>query len=97
MNIYISDAAAKWFKEDFAMGENDKIKFFSKVYGSSPVQENFALGFMAEDAPNKIAVKTEVNGVEFFVEDDDVWFFDGHDLYVDYNEAEDELTFDYKK
>ncbi len=66
MKIVISDPAAKWFKEDFPMGKNDKIKFFSKVYGSSPVQENFALGFTAEDAPNKMAVKTERNGVEFF-------------------------------
>ncbi|GAF21572.1 HesB/YadR/YfhF family protein [Shouchella hunanensis] len=97
MKIVISDPAAKWFKEDFPMGKNDKIKFFSKVYGSSPVQENFALGFTAEDAPNKMAVKTERNGVEFFVEEEDVWFFDGHDLYVDYDEKEDELLFDYKK
>ncbi len=35
--------------------------------------------------------------LNFFVEEEDVWFFDGHDLYVDYDEKEDELLFDYKK
>lgn len=44
-----------------------------------------------------MAVLTEIDGISFYVESRDEWFFDGHDLHVDYDEKEDELKFDYVK
>lgn len=97
MKIVVTEAAARWFKNDFNIDKNEKVKFYARIYGSSPVQENFALGFDKETDPNNEAVHTEVNGVSFYIEDEDVWFFDGHDLHVHYDKEEDELIFDYKK
>ncbi|KMK76197.1 HesB/YadR/YfhF family protein [Alkalihalobacillus pseudalcaliphilus] len=97
MKIVVSEAAASWFKEDFGMDKDDKIKFYSQIYGTSPIQENYALAFAKESQPIDIAVQTEKNGVTFYVEETHLWFFDGHDLYVDYDSNEDELSFDYKK
>lgn len=44
-----------------------------------------------------MAVYTEKDGIDFYVETSDVWFFDGHDLHVNYDPNDDELTFDYVK
>ena len=96
MNITISQEAIQWFKEEMSLTNGDCLKFFAKIYGSSPVQDSYALGFAKED-PIDIVAKTEVDGIIFFVEYTDLWFFNGHDLHVDYNEKIDELEFKYPK
>ena len=97
MEIIISQNALEWFKESMGLKSGDKVKFFSKIYGSSPVQKNFALGFTQDNDPVDMAVYTEKDGIDFYVETSDVWFFDGHNLHVDYDPNDDELTFDYVK
>ncbi|MCM3570119.1 HesB/YadR/YfhF family protein [Neobacillus mesonae] len=97
MKISISDRALEWFKEEVGMGENGKIKFYSQIYGSSPVQENYALAFTVDNEPVDLAVKTVAGGITFYVEGSDLWFFNGHDLHVDYNEKIDELEYIYTK
>jgi len=42
-----------------------------------------------------MGVKTEKEGLTFFIEGSDLWFFNGHDLFVDYNKQVDELEFSY--
>jgi uncharacterized protein YneR len=96
MKISISNVAIDWFKEEMGLTNGDYLKFFAKIYGSSPVQDSYALGFAKED-PIDMSASTEVDGIIFFVEVTDEWFFNGHDLHVDYNEKKDELEFSYTK
>lgn len=96
MKITIGNEAIDWFKEEMGLNNGDYVKFFAKIYGTSPVQDSFALGFAKED-PIDMCASTEVDGITFFVEVMDEWFFNGHDLHVDYNENEDELEFSYTK
>jgi len=97
MKIELTDQALKWFKEDFGVNEDEYVKFFPQIYGSSPVQENFALAFQKVDQPISDGTIVEKDNIRFLVENDDLWFFDGHDLKIDYLEDEDEITFDYHK
>lgn len=97
MEIIISQNALNWFKDSMDLKNGDRVKFYSKIYGSSPVQPNFALGFTQDNDPVDMAVLTKLDGIEFYVENSDVWFFDGHDLHVDYDIEEDELKFNYVK
>ncbi|MEH7106529.1 MULTISPECIES: HesB/YadR/YfhF family protein [Bacillaceae] len=97
MEIFISEAALSWFKEEVELASGDHVKFYSQIYGSSPIQENFALGFTVDNEPVDTAVKTEKGGIIFYVESSDLWFFNGHNLHVDYNPNKDELEFSYSK
>ena len=38
-----------------------------------------------------------MDGIIFYVEESDLWYFNGHDLHVDYDEKKDELEFKYNK
>jgi len=96
MNIYVSDRALQWFKEEVQVDKGDMIKFYTKIYGTSPVQQGYSLAFTRDNSPVDMAVKLEKDGIIFYVEETDIWFFNGHDLYVDYNEKYDEVTYDYK-
>ncbi|OCA85732.1 HesB/YadR/YfhF family protein [Bacillus sp. FJAT-27225] len=96
MKINISKEALRWFKDEVGVESGSHVKFFAKIYGSSPVQENFSLGFSVED-PVDAAVSTEVDGILFYADETDIWFFNGHDLYVEYNEEYDEVEYKYVK
>ncbi|WP_041450159.1 HesB/YadR/YfhF family protein [Amphibacillus xylanus] len=97
MNIEATDRALKWFKEDYGVNESEYVKFYPQIYGTSPVQKNFALAFLKVDQPIGEAIIFERDKVRFLVEQDDLWFFDGHDLKIDYLEEQDEITFEYHK
>jgi len=97
MEIVVSNSAINWFKDEVDLKNGDKVKFYAKIYGSSPVQENFSLGFTVDNDPIDMMVKTETEGLTFYVEGTDLWFFNGHDLHVDYNEKKDELEYSYRK
>lgn len=97
MKIVLTDRALKWFKEDYGVKEDEYVKFYPQIYGTSPVQDNFALAFNKVDQPIDKGVIVEIENIRFLVEQDDLWFFDGHDLKVDYLDDEDEVIFDYQK
>jgi|APAga8741243855_1050100.scaffolds.fasta_scaffold14886_1 uncharacterized protein YneR len=97
MEIVISTSALKWFKDEVELKNGDKVKFYPKVYGNSPVQEGFSLGFTVDNYPIEIIVKVEAEGLLFYIEERDLWFFNGHDLHVGYNEKTDEVEYSYNK
>lgn len=97
MIIKVSNDAINWFKEEVGLTAGKAVRFYPQIYGTSPVQEGFALAFTIEDKPSKVTINTEVEGITLFVEETDLWFFNGHDLYVEYNGAIDELEYKYEK
>lgn len=97
MELFISDTAVKWFKEEVGLKNGDHVKFHARYGGSSPVQQGFSLGFSTEEPPRNIAASTKAEGILFFVDETDLWYFDGHNLNVEYNEQYDEVEFKYKK
>src|SRR4051794_30418585 len=97
MEIIISKSARQWFKDEVELKTGDKVKFYPKIYGNSPVQEGFSLGFTVDNEPINMITKFESEGMLFYIEETDVWFFNGHNLHVSYNEKTDELDFSYTK
>ncbi|TYR72762.1 hypothetical protein FZC79_21740 [Rossellomorea vietnamensis] len=96
MNISFSDEALKWFKEEMDIEEGDFVRFYVRYGGSSPLHESFSLGVNKEE-PIDMGSKEEVDGTTFFVEENDLWFFLEHDLYVNFNEKLHEPSYEYKK
>ncbi len=96
MEIKISSQALKWYKEDLGFNKGDNVRFYVQFYGNSPVQQGFSLAF-TEETPIKIAVSTELEGILFYIEESDLWYFDDHDLLVEYDPKEDELEYKYVK
>lgn len=96
MNIILTNEALNWFKEEMEVDQDDYIRFYARYGGSSPFHEGFSLG-MNRETPHEIGVETEVDGVHFYIEKSDEWFFNEHDLHVSLNEQIDELTYEYIK
>lgn len=96
MNIILTEEAIEWFHKEMEAGNNDYIKFFARYGGSSPLHEGFSLGITKEQ-PDEMKVHVEQNGIHFYIEDRDFWYFDGHDLHVKVDPAMNELVYSYEK
>lgn len=95
MKIYISNEAAEWYEKELELSKGDKVHFFARYGGVSTVQSAFSLGIEVEE-PMTIGASVEINDVMYYVEDKDLWYFEGHDLYVDYNAKQDEPIYSVK-
>ena len=84
MKIEIEDAAAKWYEDNVGLEPGDGIRFYGKVYGKTMVHEGFSIAFRKEK-PVKPESSTEVNGITYFITDNDTWFFERYDLEVKYD------------
>lgn len=95
MDIIITDVALDWFKREMEIDSGDAIRFYVRYGGTSPFYEGFSLG-MNREKPHQIGIKTERDNVTFYIEKDDLWFFNDHHLLVSVDPDVDELIYDYK-
>lgn len=97
MQIILEDKAVKWFEEEVGIPEGGGIRFKAKIYGSSPVNETFALQIEPTTPHSPVVEVESENGLSFFVEKDDEWFFQGHDLVVSFDDELNEPKYIYRK
>lgn len=79
MNMKVTKGALDWYKEELDLETGDHVRFFVRYGGCSNVQKGFSLGIL-KDRPMNIGTSTEVEGITFFIEESDLWYFDNHDL-----------------
>ncbi|MEG0373100.1 HesB/YadR/YfhF family protein [Enterococcus viikkiensis] len=96
MKLTITSKAQAWFKQELELAEGQGIKFYGKVYGKTQVHDGFSVG-MAVDTPESPLVEEKDNGILYFVEEADEWFFKGYDLVVDYDAELDEPKYEFVK
>jgi uncharacterized protein YneR len=96
MNITIEKEAFDFYKEDFGFKSGDYVRLFVLYGGCSGVQQGLSLGIRL-DNPVLPTTSTVVEGVTFYIEEDDLWFFDGHNLHITYEEGKESPTFNYIK
>ncbi|WP_110929548.1 HesB/YadR/YfhF family protein [Bacillus massiliglaciei] len=94
MELKVTDQAVEWYKNELDLQTGEALRIFVRYGGHSPIQSGFSLGLMAED-PAEPAVSFRHPDLTFFIEEDDLWYFDGHDLIIRYNEEREEPEFDY--
>ncbi|MDU5335249.1 iron-sulfur cluster biosynthesis protein [Enterococcus sp.] len=94
MKLTITPKAQEWFKRELELAEGQGIKFYGKVYGKTQVHDGFSVG-MSVDIPENPLLEENANGMMFFVEEADEWFFKGYDLVVDYDAELDEPKYEF--
>ncbi len=96
LKIVVSNEAVNWFKEEMEAVPGDSIRFFARYGGASPLHEGFSLGVTKEN-PDEVAVEKEIDGIRYYIEYRDKWYFLEHDLHVDLDSKVNELVYSYKK
>lgn len=96
MKIHITDDAAFWYKNEMLLNEGDYVRFFARYGGCSTVQQGFSLGISKEE-PFQAGIQTTKDGITYYIEEKDLWYFDEHDLVVDFNRDANEPEYVYKE
>ncbi|MDN3015934.1 HesB/YadR/YfhF family protein [Paenibacillus sp. BSR1-1] len=96
MKIHISKEAAAWYIEELNINNGDFVRFFVRYGGCSTVQSGFSLGVSTEE-PVDIGAAANLDGITFYIEEKDLWYFDNHDLVINFHSDYEEPVFEYKK
>ncbi len=96
MKFSLSKEAAEWYKNELQLQEGDAIRFFVQYGGCSTVQKGLSLGIRKDTPVNPVAEVTQ-EGIRFFVEEEDEWYFDKHDFSVTYEAGSEAPEFHYEK
>ncbi|WP_280769290.1 HesB/YadR/YfhF family protein [Salipaludibacillus daqingensis] len=92
MNMTVTDEALKWFKNELEVKSGDSVQFFVRYGGCGDFQTGFSLG-VAVKTPDEKAASIEKEGILFYVEKKDEWYFDGQNFAVSYDEDKQEISF----
>jgi uncharacterized protein YneR len=95
MFISIDEKAISWFKKEFDFNPVS-IRMFPQYASFGEKHKGYSLAFSAE-TPTNAGFSKEISGIRFFVEDNDVWFFDDTKTYLSVDEYLDELQVTFKE
>jgi uncharacterized protein YneR len=96
MFISIDEKAGLWFSNEFEINKPYSIRMFPQYAGFGEKHKGYSLAFSAE-YPANAGITKEINGITFFVEDNDVWFFEDTETYLSVDDLLDELQVTYKE
>ena len=96
MELTISEKASQWFQQEMGVSTTRGVRFLGKVYGCSPIHEGFSLAVEVDEPSNPIVTVVK-DGVLYFIEAADEWFFNGHSLEVGFDDVLKEPTYSYQK
>lgn len=93
MNISVSKHAIEWMARELHMPDGDGVRFFVR-YGDSHIHPGFNLT-VGVAKPLHPAISWVQEGILLFIEQGDVWYLEGYDLAVHYDDVHDDLQFAY--
>ena len=95
LNIMMTDEVFSWYKEELDLNEETSVRFFVRYGGIGGQIPGFSLG-ISEAEPDNMHTSTKMKGITFFIEEDDVWYFEGKDLIITFDEQLKEPRFTYQ-
>jgi uncharacterized protein YneR len=92
MKLTITDPAGEWFRQEMHVEAGEAVRFFVRYGGHGTVQSGYSLG-IEKEKPRNSGLHTVKEGITFFIEQEDLWYFDNKDLLVDYDANNEEILF----
>ncbi len=83
-----------WYRTELDIDELKALRFFVRYGGVGGKIPGFSLGIRSEQ-PEAIHASTKSNGITFFIEEADAWYFEGCDLEIKFNRQLNEPEFHY--
>ncbi|GJM80895.1 hypothetical protein HMSSN139_33910 [Paenibacillus sp. HMSSN-139] len=93
--IHVSNEAAEWFKQELGLEAGQAVRFFARYSAGGKLHPGFSLGIDV-DKPVSPGIKAEVEGITFFMEDQDMWYLDGYHLNVTYDQQLGDIEYEYE-
>ncbi|MED4227591.1 hypothetical protein [Neobacillus cucumis] len=96
MFISIDEKAASWFTKEFENSYPIGIRLYPQYAGFGEKNKGFSLAFSAEQ-PANIGYAQKMNGITFYVDENDTWFFEETETYLSFNEDMKEIQISFRE
>ncbi|WP_079509271.1 HesB/YadR/YfhF family protein [Mesobacillus jeotgali] len=96
MTIKIDQDAYKWFEKEFDTPKPFHIRLYPQYAGFGDKNKGYSLAFSLE-VPALAAQQQEIDGITFYVESNDTWFFNQTDVEIKYSNSAGEIFTSYKE
>ncbi|MEF2246844.1 HesB/YadR/YfhF family protein [Paenibacillus sp. IITD108] len=90
MKLIVEQQAARWYKQEMDLSEGDSLRIFVRLGGCGSVHPGLSLG-IAKEEPRSPGLVANVEGIQFFLEEDNVWYVEDKDLHISFNEQYEEI------
>ena len=94
MELTITPEALTWFKDELLLEKGDSVRIFGKYGGATNVHVGFSTGIEVT-TPHMPLVEKEMDGLTFFTEHGDDWFFADYHLTVSLDDKTGEPSYIY--
>ncbi len=95
MKLEITPQAVEWFEKELLLSSGDSIRIFGKYGGATNVHVGFSTGIEVT-TPNESLIEKKENGITFFTEVGDEWFFAEYTLEISLDEKLKEPAYFYR-
>ena len=96
MHISIDEKATSWFTKEFEMTKPFSIRMFPQYAGFGEKHKGYSLAFSAE-TPTNVGFIQVINGINFYIEGNDVWFFEDTETLLSVDNLQNELLISFKE
>ncbi|CAM4086243.1 HesB/YadR/YfhF family protein [Paenibacillus alkaliterrae] len=90
MKLVVEQPAARWYKSEMGLADGDAIRIFVRLGGCGSVHPGLSLGVI-KDAPRRIGISEIVEGVTYYIEEDNLWYLDNKTLRISFDEKYEEI------
>lgn len=94
MKIHITKEAANWFKEEMQLEHGDYLRFYPRYGGVGGNIPGFSIGINTDEPKEAETIQT-VEGISFYIEKNDQWYFEDKDLKITFNKSLNEPEYSY--
>lgn len=95
MKIEISEEAAEWYKKELQLSDGNFLRFFPRYGGVGGNIPGFSIGINT-NKPIDLQTKTVFQGITFYIEKEDEWYFEDKNLIIEYDATLKEPRFSYE-
>ncbi|MGG1636893.1 hypothetical protein BK120_19035 [Paenibacillus sp. FSL A5-0031] len=90
MNLIVEQPAARWYKKEMGLSDGEAIRIYVRLGGCGSVHPGLSLGIM-KDEPKTAGLRDVVEGITYFIEDDNLWYLDNKTLRISFDEKYEEI------
>ncbi|MHA0856062.1 HesB/YadR/YfhF family protein [Paenibacillus sp. CMAA1364] len=96
MNIVLSAEAARWYVRELNLHAGDSVRFFPRYSSGGGLHPGFSLGISVEKPINGTLYQ-DIEGIRFYLEDQDLWYLKGYNLHIHYDDKHDDIDYVYEE
>ncbi|MFD0715456.1 HesB/YadR/YfhF family protein [Paenibacillus sp. GCM10027626] len=90
MKLVVEPEAASWYKRAMDLADGACLRIYVRLGGCGSVHPGLSLGIM-EDVPRSPGLRTNVEGIEFYIEEENLWYLEQKDLRIAFDAQDEEI------